>query len=90
MVKVSNFGSAIIKIFTEGKGFMEMFRALQPFKVAQSTVSKTTKWYKETHTIESRKRSGRPRSVRTPELVKEVREKIRRSLSGVKDRCPGT
>ena len=42
-------------------------------------IKRTLDRYEDTKGINDRSRSGRPRSQRTPKLVKAVREKIRRN-----------
>uniref|UniRef100_A0A6A7FUG0 Uncharacterized protein n=1 Tax=Hirondellea gigas TaxID=1518452 RepID=A0A6A7FUG0_9CRUS len=48
-------------------------------KLPRSTVYNVLKRYKETGSASDRPRSGRPRTARTPQLIKSVREKLRRN-----------
>lgn len=71
--------AGIIQLHLSGKRQCEIFKLLQKSKVSRQTISYTIKRYIETGSIQDRKRSGRPRSVRTPRMVKALKERIRRN-----------
>ena len=54
-------------------------KIIKALKLPRSTVNNVLKRYKETGRASNRPRSGRPRTARTPQLIKSVREKIRRN-----------
>lgn len=65
---------AIIALHQKGKKQKEIASALN---IAQSTVSKTIKRYKELGTTEDRPRSGRPVTATTKKNIKSVYDRIR-------------
>lgn len=69
----------VIKLHDEGKTNPEIVKTLKPLKINRMFVYRTLKRYKETSSLDDRPRSGRPRSARTPAIVKRVREMIRRN-----------
>lgn len=69
----------VIKKFMKGQQPGEIFRDLKPLGIKRDFVYRTIRRYNETSSVDDRKRSGRPRSVRTKETVKMVRERIRRN-----------
>jgi inhibitor of nuclear factor kappa-B kinase subunit alpha len=54
-------------------------KIIKAMKLPRSTVYNVLKRYKETGSASDRPRSGRPRTARTPQLIKSVREKLRRN-----------
>lgn len=72
------FRETIIRKFCNGDSPGAIFKALKPLGIKRNLVYTTIKRYKETSSIEDRKRSGRPRSARTDTVVKIVRERLRR------------
>lgn len=57
----------------------EIFKALRPAGYTFDYVKKAVVRYKETGGIADKPRKGRPRTVRTPALIRKVREKLRRT-----------
>lgn len=55
---------------------MEISRELQ---IEQKTVSRTIKRFNELGTFKDRERSGRPRTARTPQVKRRLKQKIRRN-----------
>ena len=70
---------AIIALFKAGKSTKDIVKALSDLKINRIFVWRVIKRFKETGRVESRARSGRPRSQRTTGAVKAVRSKIRRN-----------
>jgi hypothetical protein len=56
-----------------------IFKDLEHLGITRLFVYRTIKRFSETNGIADRPRSGRPQSLRTPALVKAVREQIRRN-----------
>ena len=54
----------------------EIFKALKPFKITRKTVWNVVIRLKSTNTTDAHPRSVHPQSIRTPGLIKAVREKI--------------
>ena len=71
-----NDRSAIIFLHKKGKSNVEIAKDL---KISPNKVWRTVKRYQETGRVSDRPRSGRPRTKRTPNMIKSVREKIRRN-----------
>lgn len=69
----------IIKKYLAGSTGAQIFKALKNTEISRAFVYKVITRYKETGTNADRQRSGRPRSVRTPQAIKVVRERIRRN-----------
>ena len=65
---------ASIKMYHD-KGYapVEILKAVQKLKIGEKKVRRTIKRLIETGSIADRKRSGRPRSVRTPSLINKVK-----------------
>lgn len=57
----------------------EIFKLVKPSGVARSTVYRTIDRLRSTGTLADRKRSGRPRTARTPAVVKRLRSRIARN-----------
>ena len=68
--------TAIVELFKAGNSKREICKSL---KENRMLVWRTLKRYEETGGIQNRPGQGRPRTVRTPKLVKVTREKIRRN-----------
>ena len=66
----------MVQLQQEGLSVREIARRLMEPK---STVARVLKRYKETRSLEDKPITGRPRTVRTQRLIKNVREKIRRN-----------
>jgi len=69
----------IKKHFLEGKSAPEILKLLKHHGVKKGFVGYWVKRFREGGSIEDAKRSGRPRTVRTKNLIKAVRERIRRN-----------
>lgn len=70
---------AVIALHKCGKKISEIFDILKPLKISRMFVYRTVQRYKEQLSVEDRHRSGRPRTARTPAVIKNVRERIRRN-----------
>lgn len=70
---------AVIALFKCGKSRSEIFEVLKPLKISRMFVYRAIKRYEELGGVQDKARSGRPRTVRTPNVVKAVRERIRRN-----------
>ena len=57
----------------------QIFKLLKPHGIGRRFINRTIQRLRETGSVGDRQRSGRPRTVRTKERVKRVREKIRRN-----------
>ena len=66
----------ILELKKQGNGVREIARTL---KIAPSTVSDIIKRFEDSESVDDMPRSGRPRTSRTPKLIKVVRERIRRN-----------
>ncbi len=71
--------SVVISLFTQGKSQSKILKALKPWNVKRLFIYRTVKRYQETNSIEDRPHSGRPRSKRTPDVIKAIQEKIRQN-----------
>lgn len=76
---MSDLRHLIVSAFERGERQVDILRRFQNDGVSQQFVSYTIKRWKETGSIADRPRSGRPRTVRTPNLVRKVRDRIRRN-----------
>lgn len=74
-----NHRIAVIALFKCGKSPSEIFKVLKPLKISRMFVYRAIKRYEELSGTQDRARSGRPRTVRTPDVVKTVRERIRQN-----------
>ena len=69
----------IEKYFERGLTGAQIFKLLKPHGILRRFIYRTIQRLRETSSVEDRQRSGRPRTVRTKERIKRVREKIRRN-----------
>lgn len=69
----------IINKFLNGETAGGIFKCLKHVGVKRDFIYRTIKRYKETSSLKDRKRSGRPRSIRTKNVIHRVRERIRRN-----------
>lgn len=76
---MKEFRNIVIKKFLNGLLPGAIFRELKHLGLKRNFIYYTIKRYKETSSVEDRRRSGRPRSKRTPAVIKIVRERIRRN-----------
>lgn len=65
--------------YEQGKSPPEIFRLLKDHGIKLRFVQYWCKRFREHGGVEDAKRSGRPRSVRTKQLVKTVRDRVRRN-----------
>jgi inhibitor of nuclear factor kappa-B kinase subunit alpha len=71
--------AAVVSLHLEGKTSKQISNLLKKQKVNRKFIYRTVKRYKETKSIEDRKRSGRPVTVCTKRMVNIVRLRIRRN-----------
>lgn len=71
--------SAVIALHLGGKAQKSIVSDLKHHKINKTFVSRTIKRYKKTGGVTDKPRSGRPKSVTTKEMVRKVRERIRRN-----------
>jgi len=76
MSSVLDKRTAIVQLFKAGNSRQDISKSL---KVNRMLVWRTLKRYEETGGIQNRPGQGRPRTARTPKLVRSTREKIRRN-----------
>jgi transposase len=70
---------AVIALHKVGMEPNAIFKTLHTLGISKMFVYRAINRYNETSSVCDRKRSGRPRSVRTKKVVKAVRERIRRN-----------
>ncbi|KAA5621435.1 helix-turn-helix domain-containing protein [Pseudomonas aeruginosa] len=58
---------------------MQIFNILKNLNITKRFVYRTIKRYNEDSSVDDRSRSGRPRSVRTPAVIKAVKARIQRN-----------
>ncbi|XP_065671865.1 uncharacterized protein LOC136089723 [Hydra vulgaris] len=63
----------------EGHTGAEIFKLVKVHGISERCVYRTIQRLRETGGVEDRERSGRPRTVRTPDRIKRIREKIQRN-----------
>ena len=57
----------------------DIFKTLRPLGISRMFVYRCIKLFEETGDVKDRHRSGRPRSVRTPQVIKAVKSRIHRN-----------
>src|SRR5262245_36696282 len=67
------------KLYLEGHRQVDIIRMLGWTRAKRGYVSNVIRIYAATQCLTSQKRSGRPRSARTPELVRKVKGRIQRN-----------
>lgn len=70
---------AVIALHKCGFEKSAIFKTLQPLGISRMFVYRAVKLFEETGGIDDRPRSGRPRTVRTPQAIKAVEARIRRN-----------
>lgn len=65
--------------FDRGLNANQISKKLKPYKVKRARVFYTVKRLRETGSIYDRPRSGRPRTVRTPKMIRRVKARIWRN-----------
>ena len=77
--KMSELRRKIIQEHQAGKTNKQIRQDLFEFNVNRKFIYRVIKRFNETGELENRKSSGRSRTVRTPEKIKVIRERIRRN-----------
>lgn len=70
---------AVIALHKCDKSVTEIYNLLKKLKINKTFIYRTIERYNETFSVSDRKKSGRPRTVRTPKIIKAVKERIRRN-----------
>lgn len=70
---------AVIALHKCGQPPNMIFKLLQKLKINKQFIYRTIHRYSNTLTVDDRKRSGRPRTVRTPAVIKAVKARITRN-----------
>ena len=70
---------AIVALFECGKTAKQIHQLLKPLSINERFVFRALQRYQETDDVEDRPRDGRPRSVRSQNVVNAVRERVRRN-----------
>lgn len=70
---------AVIALHKCGIERARIFDLLKPLKISRVFVYRTVKLFIDTGNVIDRKRSGRPRTVRTPQAINAVRSRINRN-----------
>ena len=68
----------VVRLLEQGLGQTAIFAALGPIGFSLSFVKRAIKRWRKEGSVADHKKAGRPRSVRTPQVVKRVREQLRR------------
>jgi AraC-like DNA-binding protein len=69
----------IIDLHKRGFRNIDIFRKLQNINICKKLIDRTIKRFKELGTVDIQKKTGRKRSVRTKNLIRNVKDKIRRN-----------
>lgn len=69
----------IITLFKKNKKPKDILKSLKVHGINRKLIYRTIKRFKETGSTKIQPKSGRKRTIRSPELVKKVRERIRRN-----------
>ena len=70
---------AEVALYKRGKTPKEIFNLLKPLNMTIRLIYRAIKRFRENSTIGDRVRPGRPRSSRTPGVIKAVQKRIRRN-----------
>ncbi|KAA5709031.1 helix-turn-helix domain-containing protein, partial [Klebsiella pneumoniae] len=70
---------AVIALHRCGYAPIKIFNILKNLNITKRFVYRTIKRYNEDSSVDDRSRSGRPRSVRTPAVIKAVKARIQRN-----------
>jgi transposase len=71
--------SAIKLYYDKGYKTADIVKALKEFNIGKRKIYRTVERIRETGSIADRKRSGRPRSVSTPQLINKVKSHLWRN-----------
>jgi inhibitor of nuclear factor kappa-B kinase subunit alpha len=66
----------IVRAFERGERQADIFRRFEPDGISQQYISYTIKRWRETGSVEDRPHSGGPRTARTPQLIRKIRQRI--------------
>ncbi|XP_031639580.1 uncharacterized protein LOC116351602 [Contarinia nasturtii] len=69
----------VLNLHKKGLRQVDIFRKVQSDNINLRFIQRTIKRYKEHGTVDVKRKPGRKKSVRTKDLVKKVRDKIRRN-----------
>lgn len=69
----------VVNLHKKGKRNCEILRELKHLKVNKRFIERSIKRFRETGSGIYRHNGGRKRTVRTPKLIKKIRERIRRN-----------
>lgn len=70
---------AVIALHRCDKSATEIFNLLKPLKITKKFIYRTVKRYTDISSVDDKARSGRPREIRTPAVIKAVAARIRRN-----------
>lgn len=70
---------AVVALYKCGYQKSDIFKTLKPLGISRMFVYRAVKLFDETGGVDDRSRSGRPRTVRTPEVINAVKARIRRN-----------
>ncbi|CAG4973152.1 unnamed protein product [Colias eurytheme] len=70
---------AVLALHRCGHSPSTIFRLLKNLKITRRFVYRTINRYNEVSSVEDKKRTGRPRSARTPAVIKAIKARIRRN-----------
>ncbi|KAA5753606.1 helix-turn-helix domain-containing protein, partial [Klebsiella pneumoniae] len=70
---------AVIALHRCGYAPIQIFNILKNLNITKRFVYRTIKRYNEDSSVDDRSRSGRPRSVRTPAVIKAVKARNQRN-----------
>ena len=76
---MSELRKVILQKHQAGKTNKQICQELSEFHVSRWMVYRTLRRFRETGKLSDRKRTGRPRSVRTRQKIKVVKERVRRN-----------
>ena len=79
----------IVKRYKAGNRPVDIVKELRNLKATQDVVYKTINCYKGYGSDQPRSRGGKKRIVRTPEMIKGIRNKIADNPKGPSGRRPG-
>jgi transposase len=69
----------ILKLHLQGQRNVDIWNRLKPLKINKRFIERTLQRYKNTGTVDCKKKPGKKRSVRTSGTIKIIRERIRRN-----------
>lgn len=78
-VSIKEHRQSVISLHQAGNSPAEILRSLRGLGISRKFIYRTIQRYNASESIEDRPRSGRPRSVRTPNAIKAVKARIRRN-----------